>query len=513
MKNRGPLIQMRDAQIKDVVDEAEDVLIVTTEGPQIFQRGQELVRVTRLDEVCDAHGVRRAAGAMVVTPITPTWLKERLDTVADWRAWRTVKGKGDGWVPTSPKVEFVQTLLDRKAWRFPVIHGITTCPTLAADGRIVEEPGFDEGTGLYLDFKAGDFPPIPLTPSLEEAKAALALFANPLRKMPWANPESRSVAMSAGLTAMIRGSIRTAPLHGFDAPTMATGKSLCCDWVGLIKTGQTPPAMSQGKSAEEDEKRLSAVLYAGDTMILIDNCALPIEGDFLCSMLTQQVVQARILGETRKVVLPSTALVLASGNNITTRGDMTRRVVICRLDAHCERPDERKFDFDVKEETLAQRPQLVVAGLTVLRAYSAASRPLKDNLRGMGSFEDWAWIREALVWCGEADPLISRDELMASDQMKSELVDIMDTWEAAVGTKTIGVEAVRDLGDKGMALEQKLVEVTGKREWNGSSVGWWLRKHKDRMVGGRAFRAVSGRTMKWKLEGADGEAEGEKVPF
>jgi len=505
MNGRGPIIQMEDAQIANVVDQAEDALMKASEMDgtnRVFQRGQELVRVTRIDDVKDDHGVRRSAGALVITPLSLTWLKERLDTVADWRAYKMIKGDPK-WVPASPKLEFVQTLLDRKAWRFPVIHGITTCPTLAADGRIVQQPGFDEGTGMYLDFQAGAFPPIPENPSIEECRAALKVFANPLREMPWANPESRSVGLSAGLTALIRGSIRTAPLHGFDAPTPGTGKSLVCDWVGLLKNGTTPPAMSQGKSAEEDEKRLSSVLYAGDSLILIDNCELPIEGDFLCSMLTQQVVQARILGETRKVVLPSTALVIASGNNITTRGDMTRRTVLCRLDAHCERPDEREFDFDVKIETLAQRTQIVVGGLTVLRGYIMAGRPLRRKLRSMGSFEDWSWVRETLVWAGEADPLVSRDELIASDGAKSELVGVMDAWEAAVGTRPIGVESIRGLGKKGEILEQKLIEVTTGHEWNARKIGWWLRKHKDRVIGGRALRSNQVRgTMTWRLQGA-----------
>ncbi len=138
---------------------------------------------------------------------------------------------------------------------------------------------------------------------------------------------------------------------------------------GLLAMGFSPPALSQGKTAEEDEKRLATVLFAGDPVIHIDNCEQPISGDFLCSMLTQEVVQARILGLSERRVLPSTALVLASGNNLTFAGDTCRRAVVCRLDANVERPDTREFDFDCHAEVLASRPELVVAGLTILRAY------------------------------------------------------------------------------------------------------------------------------------------------
>ena len=157
-------------------------------------------------------------------------------------------------------------------------------------------------------------------------------------------------------------------MHGFDAPTAGTGKSLLAELVGLLATGVRPPAMSQGKSEDEDEKRLSTVLFAGDPVIHIDNCERALVGDFLCSMLTQEVVQARVLGYSERRVLPSTALVLASGNNLTCVGDVSRRTVVCRLDAEVERPDTRAFDFDCHQEVLDQRPHLVIAGLTILRA-------------------------------------------------------------------------------------------------------------------------------------------------
>jgi len=502
---------MEPGQIADVVDQAEDALVQAAKAEQnnrVFQRGQELVRVTRLDDVKDDNGVRRKAGAMVITAIDQAWLTERLDTVADWRVLKQSKG-GWNWVPASPRWEYVDTLLKRRAWRFPVLRGITTCPTLDVDGRIVQAPGFDEGTGLYLDFKPGDFPVIPERPTLEDAKAALKVFANPLRAIAWSSLAARSVALSAGLTALVRSTLRAAPLHAFDAPTKGTGKSLCCDWVGIIKTGQTPPAMSQGKDDGEDEKRLSACLYAGDNLILIDNCARPLEGDFLCSMMTQEVVQARILGKTKKVVLPSTAFVIASGNNLVTRGDMTRRVIVSRLDAHCERPEEREFNFDVRDETRKQRPAIVAAGLTLLRAYIVAGRP-KTKLTAFGSFEAWSsLVRQALVWVGEADPCESREQLEEGDSEAAELVEVMDLWQDGLGSARVTVGkilgTVKDI-TKREALVAKLSQATGSHEWNALRVGQWLRRFKDRVHAGRAFRVVGnhGGVTTWALVGAKG---------
>jgi hypothetical protein len=505
MKGRGPVIQMRDAQVKDVVDEAEDALVKAAEGDRVFQRGQELVRITCVDDVRDEHGVRRKAGVLMITPVTQTWLGERLDVAADWRAFKTVRGKGQTWVPASPRPQFIATLLERKAWRFPVLVGLTSAPTLDREGRIIEKPGFDEASGLYLNFDKGAFPPIPEAPTLEDAKKALTIFANPLRAMPWATPSAKSVALSAGLTALVRSSLRTAPLHAFDAPSKGTGKSLCADWVGLMRLGQSPPAMNQGKSTEEDEKRLGAALRAGDQIILIDNCDAPVEGPTICSALTQETVSVRILGLSEKLNMPTGGTTfLASGNNFSTRGDMTRRVVVCRLDSGTERPEERSFDFDVREETRRDRGKLVAAGLTVLRAYIVADRPLKNTLTPFGSFEDWTGlVREALVWCGEADPCASRQALVESDSEAQELIEVMDVWEAVVGDEQVSIAEAQEKDKEGMRLQTKLIEVTETREWNAKRIGWWLRKHKDRWIGKRAFRyQATGHAAQWRLEGA-----------
>ena len=59
-----------------------------------------------------------------------------------------------------------------------------------------------------------------------------------------------------------------------------TGNSSPIVWgnLGLLATGVRPPAMSQGKSEDEDEKRLSTVLFAGDPVIHIDNCERALVG-------------------------------------------------------------------------------------------------------------------------------------------------------------------------------------------------------------------------------------------
>ena len=515
-------IVMRGGELTAIVDRAESALL----SLPIYQRGGFLARTIRLDlAIGDGpDDVRREAGSTVITDVCEPWLVEQMGRVLPWYS-ENAEGTR---TRRDPKPIYARTLLGRREWRFPVLRGVVTAPTLACDGRIIATPGFDAESGLVVDVAPGAFPPVPANPTKDDAARALARLVEPLRGFPFVDDAARSVALSALLTALVRVHFASAPLHGFDAPTAGTGKSLLAEMAGLLATGVRPPALSQGKTEDEDEKRLSTVLFAGDPVIHLDNCERPIAGDFLCSMLTQETVQARILGLSKRQVLPSTALVLASGNNLTFAGDTTRRVVCCRLDAKVERPDTRAFDFDCHAEVLAARPELVVAGLTILRAYHVAGRP--ERLTPMGTYDEWGWIRGALVWLGHADPADTRLSILDNDPRKDELGAVMDLWEKAFGPEGVETTDIARLSDVGFdtpthdtaelaamrehatrvaALRDKLVEVACRGAWNGKAVGWWLRRNKDRVLGGRYLRCETvGGHLQWRLEG--GEPAGEK---
>ena len=59
------------------------------------------------------------------------------------------------------------------------------------------------------------------------------------------------------------------------------------------------PVIAQGRSEEELEKRLGAALLAGDPAISLDNCDHTLESAFLCQVLTQSVLNIRLLGHSK----------------------------------------------------------------------------------------------------------------------------------------------------------------------------------------------------------------------
>lgn len=500
-----PAIYIKAGELPRIVDEAEAAL--RAGGFAVYQRGGELVRAARLDRDDEANGIRRAAGALVLVPIRATWLTEQLARAA---TWLRLDARSETWRPVDPDAKYANTYLARVGeWRMPILRGIVEAPTLRADFTVLQSDGYDAASGLILDKGGAEFPAIPESPTREQAIAALDEIAALFRSFPFepenapegwqpsgdegAHPSAaRSVVLSAVLTGLVRRTLRTAPMHGIDAPEMGTGKSLITETIATILSGRVPAHTTQGKSPEEDEKRLVSVLRAGDPMLVIDNCEQPIEGDFLCSMLTQEVVQGRILGKSEMVIMPTNALVMATGNNLTFAGDMTRRALICRINAGTERPDERRFDFDPRAVARANRPRLVVAGLTVLRAYVAAGRPMRDRVAPIGSFEDWNVVREALVWLDQPDPALTRRRIAESDPVKERLVAIIEGWDKlGLGAMRIS-EVVRHLDadptdEDRRPLREALASIHPRGLLDARKIGWHFRKIAGRVVGGRCF--------------------------
>ena len=191
-------------------------------------------------------------------------------------------------------------------------------------------------------------------------------------------------------------------MFAFTAPTAGTGKSYMADLIATIVTGEAAPALSQGRSEEETEKRLTGVLLAGHTIINLDNCTLAVDGDFLCQVLTQPIVEVRKLGGHDVWRVPGSATMLATGNSLVIAGDMTRRALVCNLDAGVERPELREFDFNPVEMAKCGRAGYLVDVLTILRAFHVAGSP--RQAKPLGSLQ--ALLREVLneVRHGKDDP-------------------------------------------------------------------------------------------------------------
>jgi hypothetical protein len=479
-------IVVRPGELPQSVDRAEQALI--EKGVDIFQRFESLVRVARIVTTAESDGIKRETGALVLQTVTSTWLREQFARHARW-----ARRQKNGLVLVDPPTEAATAYLARVGnWNLRFLKGVIQAPTLRADGSVLQDKGYDRETGLLYDPGRTEFARIPNHPTEDDARSSLELLKRPFREVRFDGEPHRSVALAAVMTALVRRMFPSAPLFAIDAPTAGSGKSLLSEIVCIVATGHKPAMMSQGKSDEENEKRLSSVLMAGDPVIVIDNCDRPIEGDFLCTMLTQEKVRPRILGRSEVANVPTGSLVIATGNNLELAGDVTRRTLFCRIDTGEERPDQIEYSFDAIAETTVMRHHLVVAALTILRAYIVAGRP--RPLKKIGSFEQWGLIREALVWLDQPDPALTRELVMADDPHKAVLVDFLRLWRDVFKDRQLSLSEVahmaQDEGQEGaQAVINELIASTNGRVFNTRSAGKFLRRHMGRIAGGLILKA------------------------
>ena len=161
--------------------------------------------------------------------------------------------------------------------------------------QFCDSPGYDRATGLLYDPQGVEFPRIADRPTRDEARAAMALLDDLISTFPFVSKIDRSVALSAILTALVRRSLPTAPMHAYTAPVAGSGKSMLVDIASIVATGHEAPVLGPGQDEGELEKRLGAVLLAGDAIVTLDNCERPLGGELLCKMLSQTRVKPRNL--------------------------------------------------------------------------------------------------------------------------------------------------------------------------------------------------------------------------
>lgn len=514
-KSNRPTIEFIGGNLPQTVDEAENALIAAELG--YFQMGGRIVRTGVIPSW--QVGCKTEAQWRIIE-VGDADLIEAFTTVAQWKK----PGRnGDVAINCPPLV--AETYQARKGkWALPSLAAVIDVPTMRPDGSILEDPGYDERTGLLLQLGGTRVPPIPHMPTKTDALLALDALKVPLRGFPFVSDADLSVAISAFLTAVSRTALASAPLHGISAPTAGSGKSTIIDLASILRCGRRASTIAQGKTSEETEKRLGSMLLEGEGFVAIDNCESPLGGEFLCQALTQSTLKVRPLGKSTVVEVPAIAMMTATGNNLTFVGDMSRRALLCQLDPGVERPELRSFSFDPVKLVLAKRGDLVAAALTVLRAYHVAGRPYQ--VAPLGSFADWSnTVRSALIWLGLADPCDTMEKVRKADPQMALVKQVMAQWKRAVGPKRMTTGDLQakaeEMVEQGIAsatkkhkypeLRDALLAVAGEAgRINGRKLGIWLSKQNGRVVNGHRFAncGTRGGQSLWSLESISAQAGG-----
>lgn len=491
-----PEIKILGGRLHAIVDKLE-LILVRQDPPVFYQRHAALVRLLFVPEAAVGRTVARKP---VIQELTLPAIVDQLTRLVRWLRFDK---KADDYVVVDCPERIAATLSSRAgSLRIPSLIGLVDTPTLTSAGEPLSTPGYDRTSGLYLAFAAGAFPPIPPSPSRDDAIEALGMILDVIREFPFVSEADRAVVVAAILTALIRPSLRTAPLFAFIASKMGSGKSLLADIVALIATGRPASVMTQGADENEDKKRMLPILAEGDGVAVIDNIERPFGSAALCSILTQTTWRDRVLGKSQTLSVPTTNTTwLATGNNVLFVGDITTRVLICELDPQCEHPEERKFDRNLYHLIAEHRAKLVIAGLTVLRAYHLAGRP-DQQLKVFGRFESWSdWVRSALVWLGMTDPCITRKRAEETDPVRNELRQLLAALESVFGNEPFRVAEVLTSDDDGLreAISSILAAGSGTPA---QRLGIFFQRIDRRPEGGRRLvrRATHGGSATWGIQ-------------
>lgn len=467
------------------VDEAEE--LIRKEKGHIFQRSGKLVHIinTPSNQVRKKEWIKSHPETLIIREIDPPFLTEYLTKVG---SWKKSSGSGQSCRSINAPTNIAIHLLSRGKWNLPVLTGIINAPTIREDGSILDIPGYDESSGIFFSPGNCTFEKVADSPTKNDAINSLGRVKKILSGFSFDGEESCSVALSAILTALVRKSITTAPLHGFTAPKMASGKSLLADVVSLIATGLPNSMISYANNETEERKRFLAVLMAGYPVVCIDNIEHPFGSPALCSILTQQEYQDRFLGESRNIIVPTNISFLATGNNLTFIGDLSTRSLLCKLDPKVEFPEERIFPVNLYKEIPAKRGQLVRDCLTILRAYCVTGRP-SQGIKPYGRFEDWSdLVRSAIVWLDMPDPCDSRKEIESADPVRIQLGNLLTSWydifdEQSRLLRDVVKYVTEHTDEKAETLKYALLEIASnnKGEINQRTLGNKLSSYKGRI--------------------------------
>lgn len=517
-RNGRPEIIVRP-ELAEVVDEAERALLADLKR-EIYTRGGLLVRIIR-DGACKVPGLTRTVGAPLIVPVREPWLREQLDRAARWVARKPSQSGEPCTVRALPPAWVASTLAGRGEWPFPPVEGVVEAPVLRPDGSILDVPGYDLATGLRYEPGTACYPSVPREPTPADVEIALHELLTPFDDFPFLDPSDRAVIVANILTLVGRPAISgPTPFFFYRSPTPGNGKGLCARCVAVIAMGRDAPLMTAPKDDEETRKRILSIGLAGERAVLIDNVVGSFGSKSLSAALTAEHFSDRLLGQNRTISVPLRVVWMGTGNNVTFRGDLGRRVVPCDMDAEEEHPEDRTgFKIPRLQEYVAKHhSRLISAALTILRGYHVAGRPGHGKPE-KGSFEAWdALVRGAVIWAGLADPLETCERIRQDgDSDRAALHDALAMWEGTFGDRRkTAAEAVEEAkGDPELAGALAALVGRSVRELDAARLGYALRSCRRRRVRGRWFDNEPGRagTSRWftaaspRRDGGDDEIE------
>jgi hypothetical protein len=483
--------------MRDISADAVTVLSVANQArevPFVLRRGTALVRLIET-----THGPM--AEALQVAS-----LRGIVDRVADFVTEKCDKDGEMRVTPARPPGDVLNDILTLADPPFPSLAEIISAPTFLPGGRLLITPGYDAESGFLLAPRGLDGVRVDL--SVPEARHLL--LDELLVDFPFADDASRAHAVAKHVQPFVRPLIDgPTPLYLIEAPKKGTGKGLLADVFSYVACGSLAPMMALSHAEDEIEKRITALLLSGTSIVVLDNVTA-IRSSNIAVALRTTSWRGRVLGRSEMVTLPNTATWVATGNNPELSDEITRRVAPIRLDCGLEHPEDRAaFRHPLPEWAITHRAELVSACLSLVHAWLEAGSP--HGSVTLGGFEAWAAVMGGLLdVAGVPGFLSNRDALRErGDRESAAWLAFCRAWWGSFGDRPATAGELLGVATQGRLL----LDI-----WAGRSVlsaaqrfGHALAGRRDQVIGPYRIRYAGedGRThnASWRLERAEGRAQ------
>lgn len=314
--------------------------------------------------------------------------------------------QGTTYKHTWPDTQTMAATMSR-ADHFATLDRISHSPFVRPDGSIAGEAGYDKRTRTMLvPDPVFDGIEVPDSPTEQQVEAARELLLTEwLGDFPLDGEADRANLLALILTPAIRGMVPRAPMAVIDGLQMGVGKNLLADSILTVYTGHAAEPMNWVDEGEELRKQITSAFRTGAEFFVFDEAHV-LEGTALAQALTAETWQDRILGVSTMAAFPNRVTWLSLGNNVTVKGDVTRRVYRIALRPRYANPQDRPASsfrhpgtsgLDLGSWTRAHRRELMTAILTLVRAWFDRGQPTSRRGVSFGSFEQWERIVGGIV--------------------------------------------------------------------------------------------------------------------
>lgn len=472
-----PKIDAGSGDLAGMAEQAWAAIQESNKPPHLFQRGGLLTRIQIGD-----------AGEPKLTVVSESGLRGILARVAWWYRW---VGRGDDakMVDAMPPMAVVKDMMAAPEFPLPVIARIVEAPVFGREGELTLRPGYHPHSRTYYWSSGISIPAVGRPDPDQLQRAKRLLLDELLGDFPFVAESERAHAVAALLGPFVREMIAgPTPLHLIEAPAPGTGKSLLADVIAIPATGRPAATMTEGRDEDEWRKRITSILIAAPTYVLIDNIRRKLDSASLAAALTSQTWLDRILGRSELTTLPVRAVWLATGNNPALTTEMARRTVRIRLDAKVARPWQREGfrHKDLRSWAYAHRGELIWATLTLVQAWVDAGMQPGDYV--LGQYEAWARVVGGILdnagirgFLGNLEELYS-----AADEEMAQWEAFFEAWWVKFGSAARPLSELFDLAEQQDLL--LLVRGHGNERSQKIRMGKALAQMRDRQVG--PFRLI-----------------------